>query len=298
MSNNKMHDNEIDIDVPLVRQLLRAQFPQWADLLIKPVQSAGTDNAIYRLGTDMCIRLPRVPEAAKHIVQIAKEQRWLSQMATTLPLAIPVLQGEGNPSESYPWHWYIYGWLEGENAAVEPITDLPKAAHDLAQFLIALQQSDITAGPASRRGLPLATQDKESRQAIDALHSIINAKAVTIVWEACLKAPAWDKSPVWTHGDLLPTNLLVRKGELSAVIDFDLLGIGDPACDLIPAWAVFSANTRDIFRVQLGVDDATWMRGRGWALSVALIIIPYSQHSNPTLKAIAKRIIKELLADV
>ena len=296
MSNKKMHDNEADIDAPLVKQLLREQFPEWAALPIKPVTSAGTDNVIYRLGTDMCIRLPRTAEAAKHVEYIEKELTWLSQAATVLPLAIPVPLGKGDPNESYPWHWYLYRWLEGENAANEQIVDLPKAASDLAQFLIVLQQSDTAGGPFSRRGVPLATRDKDTRQAIEALHGIVNTEMATTTWEECLRASEWDKPPVWTHGDLLPSNLLVKQGQLSAVIDFDLLGIGDPACDLIPAWGVFSANTRDIFRARMAVDDATWMRGRGWALSIALIIIPYYQSINPGITAVAKRMINELFA--
>ena len=295
MSNIKMHDNEIDIGVPLVRQLLRVQFPQLAKLSIKPVPSVGTDNAIYRLGTDMCIRLPRVPDAAKHIEDIEKEQKWLSQIATRLPPAVPTLFGKGKPSEGYLWHWYLYHWLEGETVADKQITDLPKAADDLAQFLLSLQKSDPTGAPFSRRGVALATQDQETRQAIKALHGIIDTEAVETIWEECLHVPVWDKPPVWIHGDLLPTNLLVQHGQLSAVIDFDFLGIGDPACDLLPAWGIFSSDTRDIFRARLAVDEPTWMRGRGWALSIALIIIPYYQSSNPRLVAVANRMIHELL---
>src|SRR5471030_2481543 len=109
MSNQKMHDNEIDIDVSLVRQLLSAQFPQWAKLPLKQVSSSGTDHAIYRLGTDMCIRLPRIPGLSK---DIEKEQRWLPQFVLTLPLGIPVVLGKGSPNENYPWSWSIHRWLE------------------------------------------------------------------------------------------------------------------------------------------------------------------------------------------
>jgi len=290
----KMHDNEVDINESLVRQLLRAQFPQWAELSIKSVQSIGTDNAIYRLGTDMCIRLPRTLGASKHI---EIEQKWLPQCAPLLPLAIPVPIGKGNPNENYPLHWSIYHWLEGENAYVEPIVDQHQAAIDLAHFLIALQKIDSAGGPISRRGIPLHTRDNEVRSAIQSLHDVVDIQAVTTLWKHCLLAPEWDKNPVWLHGDLLPANLLVQHGRLTAVIDFDSLGIGDPACDLILAWSLFSSDARDIFRKALAVDDATWMRGRGWALSIALIIIPYYQNSNPGLVAVAYRMINELLGD-
>lgn len=286
-----MHDHEININEQLVRQLLNAQFPQWAILPITPVQSAGTDNALYRLGNDMCIRLPRIASAALYV---EKEQKWLSKIAPHLLLSIPVLLGKGNPQGNYPWNWEVYRWLEGENAYLEPIVDLHQAAVDLALFLQALQQIDSAEGPPSRRGQSLATQDPDTRKALAQLSGIIDTQAAKKIWETCLQAPAWDKPPVWLHGDLLPTNLLVQNGRLSAVIDFDSLGIGDPACDLIVAWSVLTRESREIFRVTLDVDDATWIRGKGWALSIALIILPYYQHSNPVLVAIAHRILNEL----
>lgn len=141
-----------------------------------------------------------------------------------------------------------------------------QAAINLAQFLIALQQIDTTGAPPTRRGAPLINQDNATRNAIESLHGIVDTEAVTAVWEKYLHASVWNKPPVWIHGDLLPVNLLVKHGRLSAVIDFGFLGIGDPACDLIPAWSVFSSNSRSIFRTTLAVDDATWMRGRGWAV--------------------------------
>lgn len=126
---------------------------------------------------------------------------------------------------------------------------------------------------------------------------MLDTGAVTAAWEAALQAPAWDGPPVWLHGDLSPLNLLVQRGRLSAVIDFGCLGVGDPACDLIVAWNLLSAQTRDILRVALAVDDATWARGRGWALSIGLIALPYYQSINPALAGIARRAIDEVLAD-
>ena len=294
MSNIKMHEHEIEIDALLIQQLLNEQFPQWAQLPIKPTQSIGTDNAIYQLGVDMCVRLPRLPDVAQ---SIETEQKWLPLFSTNLPLGIPVLLGKGAPNDSYPLHWSIYRWLEGENAFIAPIVDLHQAAIDLAQFLTALQKICPAGGPPSRRGVPLLTQDDETRGAIESLRGVIDTTVITVLWEECLKVPAWNKPLVWTHSDLLPANLLVKQGRLSAVIDFGMMGVGDPACDLIVAWSVLSSNTRDIFRRTLAVDDATWMRGRGWALSIALIILPYYHSTNPGLVAVANRMINEIIAD-
>jgi aminoglycoside phosphotransferase (APT) family kinase protein len=293
-----MHVDEVDVDVSLVGRLLAAQFPQWADLPIEPVHSAGTDNAIYRLGSDMTVRLPRIPGATG---QVDKEHRWLPRLAPHLPLAIPVPLAKGTPGEGYPWHWSIYRWLEGENATVEHITDLDQAARELAQFVAALQRIDPLGGPPpgahnSFWGVPLSTRDAYTRAAIASLEGMLDTSAVTAAWDAALQAPAWHGPPVWIHGDLQPLNLLVERGRLSAVIDFGCLGVGDPACDLIVAWNFLSAEARDVFRATLPVDDATWARGRGWALSVGLIALPYYQSTNPVLANIARRAIEEVLA--
>ncbi|MSQ08345.1 MAG: aminoglycoside phosphotransferase family protein [Dehalococcoidia bacterium] len=297
MPADKMHVDEVDTDASLVGRLLAAQFPQWADLSIEPVRSAGTDNAIYRLGDDMAVRLPRIHWAAG---QVDKEHRWLPRLAPHLPLAIPVPLAMGKPSEGYPWHWSICRWLEGENATIERISDPRQAATDLAQFISALQRIDTTGGPLpgpQERGVPLAMRDAYTRDAIARLHGMLDTGAATAAWEAALQAPRWHGAPVWTHGDLQSGNLLSVKGRLSAVIDFGCLGVGDPACDLIVAWNLFSPESRDVFRAALPVDDATWARGRGWALSVGLIALPYYKDTNPVLAGINRYAIDAVLAD-
>jgi aminoglycoside phosphotransferase (APT) family kinase protein len=294
-----MHVDEVDTDISLVGRLLAAQFPQWADLPIQPVCSAGTDNALYRLGNDAVVRLPRIHWATG---QVDKEHRWLPRLAPFLPLAIPVPLAKGKPGEGYPWHWSVYRWLEGENATIERIADPRRAATDLAQFITVLQRIDATGGPPSgppnsSRGVPLAMRDADTRAAIASLDGMLDTDAVTTVWEAALQAPAWHGAPVWIHGDLQSGNLLAQQGQLCAVIDFGCLGVGDPACDLIVAWNLFSAETRNVFRAALQVDDATWARGRGWALSVGLIALPYYQSTNPVLAGIAQRAINQALVE-
>lgn len=299
MPTGKMHADEVDTDTALVSRLVAEQFPQWANLPIQPVRSAGTDNALYRLGDEVVVRLPRIHWA---VGQVEKEQKWLPRLAPLLPLAVPVPLAKGTPAEGYPWEWSIYQWLEGETATVERIADLSQAATDLARFVAALQRIDPIDGPPpgehnSFRGVPLTTRDDETRAAIACLHGAIDVGAVTAAWEGALEAPAWGGPPVWIHGDLQSGNLLAVQGRLSAVIDFGCLGVGDPACDLTVAWTLLSGETRDTFRAVLPVDDATWARGRGWALSVGLIALPYYQSTNPVLAGIARHAIAEVLAD-
>ena len=296
----RMHADELDTDVSLVGRLVAAQFPQWAGLSIEPVPSAGTDNTLYRLGDDMVVRLPR---RERDSGTLQKEREWLPRLAPLLPLAVPVPLAEGMPAEGYPFAWSVYEWLEGETATSERITDLGQAATDLAQFIAALQQVDPTDGPSPGehnvfRGEPLGKRAESTRTAIASLHRAIDVAAVTAAWDEALRSPDWRRAPVWIHGDLDARNLLVERGRLSAVIDFGCLGVGDPACDVMVAWKVLSADTRDIFRVELSVDEATWTRGRGWALSQALMALSYyTLETNAVLVREAQRWMAEVLAD-
>ncbi len=294
----RMHDNEIDTDPGMVARLLAAQFPELATLPIERVPSSGTDNALYRLGNEWVARLPRIDWA---LGQGEKERQWLPKLAPHLPLTLPVQIAQGRPGEGYPYAWTIYRWLPGESAAYERLADPNQAARDLAAFIKALQRIDPTGGPDARvqrmRGSPLAQRDAGTREAIAQLADSLDVQAALRVWDAALRAPEWGRAPVWFHGDLLPGNLLVDQGRLSAVIDWSGLGVGDPACDLMCAWALFRGESRAMFRAALGVDDATWARARGHALSQAVIFIPYYVNTNPIGVTHARRQLNAVLED-
>lgn len=290
----KMHADEAHTDVDLVRRLLEAQFPDWAMLPIERVSSSGTDNALYRLGDDMVVRLPRVEWATGGV---DKDFQWLPRLAPLLPVSVPAPLARGKPAEGYPWEWGVYTWLEGENPTVGAVADPGSLAGDLVHFLRAFRRIDLSGGPASRRGAPLVSQDDWTRAALVGLEGMIDTEAATAAWDAALNTPAWAGPPMWIHGDLLPGNLLLQDGRLSAVIDFAIVGVGDPACDLIVAWAALPGATRDHFRAELEVDEDTWARGRGWALSIALVALPYYKDTNPAFAGIARHAIREVLAD-
>jgi aminoglycoside phosphotransferase (APT) family kinase protein len=294
-----MHADEVETDPELVRRLLASQFPAWAGLPIERVASDGTDNAIYRLGEELAVRLPRIGWAAE---QPAKEHEWLPRLAPLLPLRVPVPLAIGEPGEGYPWRWTVVPWLRGENATPERVADPLRVATTLGEFVAALHRIDVAGAPQpgmtnSGRGVPLADRDGAVRAAIGQLGDELDATAVTDAWESALAAPVWDRPPVWLHGDLQAGNLLAHDGVLSAVIDFGCLAVGDPACDAMVAWTYFSGVARDVFRETLPLDDATWARGRGWALSVGVIAIPYYKRTNPVLAAVGRCSIDEVLAD-
>jgi aminoglycoside phosphotransferase (APT) family kinase protein len=296
MGAPKMHADEIDTDVALVRRLLADQFPQWAGLAIDPVESYGTDHDIYRLGGHLAARLPRIGWATE---QAAKEARWLPKLAPHLPLAVPVQLAKGQPAEGYPFEWSVYQWLPGENAN-GTIDDLNQAAVDLAAFVKALREADTIGAhprPTRGRGSPLSELDEQVRRSVAALDDRIDGDATRRSWEESLNAPEWDGEDVWLHGDLLPGNLLVVEGRLSAVIDFGGLNVGDPACDLQPAWNVLAGDSRARYRAELKVDEASWLRGRGWALYQAVSALPYYWDTNPGMIRQASHALAQVLAD-
>jgi len=299
MTTHKMHADEIDIDTDLVRRLVALQFPQWADWPIVRVESTGTDNAIFRLGHELAVRLPRRPSSTS---QIDTEQRWLPVLAPRLPLEIPTPIARGEPAYGFPWRWSVYRWLDGNNALTADVGASRDAALAIAQFVNALHHIDARDGPPAGatnfyRGAPLVQRDPFVRRALAALTDDVDVAAVARIWDVALAAPAWRGSPTWIHGDLAPGNLLVRDGRVRAVIDFGCLGVGDPACDLMVAWNLLSGDARALFRATLAPDDATWARARGWALSVALLQWPYYRRTNPSIVAQAKWTIAAVVAE-
>jgi len=290
----KMHEGEIDIDIPLVKRLLAEQFPQLAKRTITVVRSTGTVNAIYRLDDDLYLRLPRVPAWAQ---SIEREWTWLPKLAPHISLSIPQPLAQGKPTNWYPYPWAVYRWLEGLPYQDDLISDERQVALDLANFILELRSVAMLEAPRGGRR-PLVELDAVTRAAIASSRTAIDTAAVSAAWARSLAAPPWDGKPVWLHGDLLKSNLLVQGGRLFAVLDFGGVGIGDPAADVVPAWSVFSSAGREAFRQALGVDDDTWGRARGYALHQAVMVIPYYPTTNPDFVTMAKRTVEEVLAEL
>jgi aminoglycoside phosphotransferase (APT) family kinase protein len=289
-----MHPDELPIDEALVRSLVVAQFPEWAALPLRPVRFFGTDNAIYRLGDELAVRLPR---REKNVIQLEKEIEWLPKLARLLPLAIPEPVAVGEPGEGYPLPWAVYRWLDGNPAYETPPREPER---ELAALLGALRRIDPAGGPPPGehnffRGEPVRVRDEVTRSAMATLG--LEHEAVPI-WEEALAAPDWTGPPVWIHGDLDARNLLVSNGRISGVVDFGGLGVGDPACDAMAAWKVLSAEGRERLRRALELDDATWARARGWALTTAANALTYyTDETNPLLVREARNWLAEVLAD-
>jgi aminoglycoside phosphotransferase (APT) family kinase protein len=291
-------DGRAGIDAGLVKRLLAAQFPQWSDLPVTPVEVDGWDNRTYRLGDDLTVRLPT---AEHYVAAVDKEDRWLPILAPLLPVSIPVPIAKGAPGEGYPFRWSVRGWLGGETASVDRVDDLPGFATSVAEFIVALQGIDASGGPLAgahsfHRGAPPAHYDEETRRALAVLAGRIDTDRAAAVWAAALGA-TWPGPPVWFHGDVASGNLLVREGKLVAVIDFGTCGVGDPACDLVIAWTMFARESREVFRDAVGQDEDTWARARGWALWKALIGLAEDVDIDEERAAVNLRVVAEVVAD-
>lgn len=285
------------IDAALVQRLIATQYPHWAHLTVEPVLPGGWDNRTFRLGHRMSVRLP---SAAAYVAQVEKEHKWLAVLAPQLPLPIPVAIAKGAPAFGYPWPWSVYAWLDGEPAREDLIDSEEAFARTLAGFLVDLHRIDITDAPLAGphnfyRGGALSIYDGETRSALELLAGCIDTASALKVWESAMGS-TWSNPNVWVHGDLACGNLLVKEGKLSAVIDFGSSAVGDPACDLVIAWTMFGEESRHVFRSALALDDATWARGRGWALWKALITLAKLDESQRKVDK-SNQVIQRILAD-
>lgn len=277
----------VDITVDLVKKLIFEQFPQWSHLEIKPVKNSGHDNRTFHLGDDLTIRLPSGKE---YEPQIQKEAKWLPVLAQHLSLPITAPVAKGKPTPEYPLAWSINRWLVGETVTHTNV-DLQKFAIELARFLKELEAINAENGPQAGahnfyRGGDLAVYIEEFEQALTQLPAGPQRNHYQDIWTTAL-ATKWEKKPVWVHGDIAVGNLLVNDGHLSGVIDFGILGTGDPACDLVIAWTFFDSKSRKAFKEEMGLDDTTWQRGKAWALWKALI--------TPD-DAVSKKVLVDMLA--
>lgn len=294
MGVRKLHQDEPDIDEGLVRALVDEQFPRWAELPLKHVDSHGTQNVLYRLGDEWVVRLPRL---AGVVPELAGLRQWMPYLAARLPVPVPEQVAEGEPGHGFPWPWAVHRWLPGENPSVGRLARPEALAEDLAAFVTAMRAIDTTDAPESYRGRPLAERADGTREVIRRLDKTIDSGAALAVWDEAVRAPGAARD-VWLHGDLQPGNLLVWDGgRLASVIDFGCMGTGDPAVDLITAWYVLGGPERQVFRQAAEVDGDAWVRGRGWALTIAAHELAYYRDTNPFMVRTASRVVGEVLAD-
>jgi aminoglycoside phosphotransferase (APT) family kinase protein len=283
---------EVHIDAQLVRALLRAQHPDLACLRIAELDS-GWDNAMFAVGDELAVRLPRRQLGA---ALIAHEQCWLPQLAAALPLPTPAPLRIGAPACGYPWSWSIVPWLPGEAADVAVVR--PDQADALARFLRALHAPAPAEAPRNpHRGVPLAVRAEATTERIERLERTTDAIAPSVrrCWRDALVAP-FDAPPTWIHGDLHPRNVLVREGRLSGIIDWGDIAQGDRATDLATVWMLLrEASARE--RVIAGlpeVSPATWIRARGWAVFFGVVLLDTGLVNDPRHARLGRRVLTQI----
>jgi aminoglycoside phosphotransferase (APT) family kinase protein len=303
---DRLHPDEVSIDAVLVRELLRTQMPDLADLDVRAVPAQGTDNVVFRVGSELSVRLPRKSAAVRSLLV---EREWLPRLAHQLPLPVPLPIAPGEPSDRYPFPWTVSTWVRG--IPLVPTNGLrSEDVEVLAHFTAILQSLDASGGPAvepGQRAGPVAPYDRVARAALEGVLNLkaagriepdlVDEKRAASLWAAAVDADAWPGPPVWVHRDLQGGNLLTSSdGRLMGVLDFGGLAVGDPAGDVMAAFHVFSDESRPIFRTAVGADDATWARARGWALTQGLEALPYYLDTHPGMVAMARRVIRATLS--
>jgi aminoglycoside phosphotransferase (APT) family kinase protein len=290
----RLHADQVDIDESVARRLIAAQLPRYAKLPLHRVASGGTDNAVFRLGSALAMRMPLVESA---VGSLLREVRWLPVVGSHVSLEVPSVVASGAPGEGYPFPWAVLSWLPGQDALSGRFRSLPDTATALAQFVAELRSLDATDGPVGGRGGPLAGRDEAFRSALSQCDGLVDVSRAAAVWDDALAAPGWDGPPVWLHADLIPGNLLLRDGRLVGILDFGTVSRGDPAYDLTAAWHILDAASRPGFLSLVDADGPTRRRARGLVLSGGIIALPYYLHTNPSMVTTAHTGINAVLAD-
>jgi aminoglycoside phosphotransferase (APT) family kinase protein len=291
-------DRRFEVVRELAQLLIDSQFPTWSHLPLIMIDSAGTDNSMYWLGENLAVRFPMSVSAAE---QVAKEHKWLPKMSS-FAVAIPKVIGAGRPMKEFPFPWSVMNWIEGNDGTTDIIADWLKTAEDLGQFIREFRRQNTSGAPLAGkhnafRGTALVNLDKITRDAIDALGELFDKACLLKIWEKAMGVQPWAGPPVWIHGDIHAANIILKNGNIAGIIDFGLMGVGDPACDLAPVWSFLPTHARDRFREAVDVDESTWQRGKGWGLYIGVIALSYYRERNPTLSSIAEKAIRAVIED-
>ncbi len=285
---------EIEINESLIRHLLEEQHPDLAYLPMQPADT-GWDNAMFRLGDQLAVRMPRRKIA---VPLLHHEQTWLPQLAERLPIPVPTICRVGQPTADYPWQWSIVPWLDGVTADQEE-----PHANQVERFVTFLRSLHIPA-PASAptnpgRGIPLSQRAagiEERMQRLETQTSLITA-AIKHTWKQALNAPI-DVQPTWLHGDLHARNVLVKDGVITGIIDWGDMAAGDRATDLASIWLLFAEQTvRQQAIDQCQISEATLQRAKGWAIVFGVLLLDTGLVDNPRHAAIGERTLLRVASD-
>ncbi|WP_262296178.1 aminoglycoside phosphotransferase family protein [Microvirga sesbaniae] len=294
-----MHDDQVPIDADMVRELVVDQFPEYRHERIVRLASAGTDNAIFRIGSGVAARFPlRAMDAAACAEMLRRDAAAMTEFATHSPYATPRPLGLGRPGARYPMAWAVQSWIDGETATPTGLAASAAFARDVADLIASLRAADTRGrrfdGPG--RGGRLPDHDDWMDVCFRNSDGLLDVARLRGLWARLRELPP-SGPDVMSHRDLIPANLLVRDGRLAGVLDAGGFGPADPALDLVAAWHLLDRDRRDIVRSRLGSGDVEWMRGAAWAFQQAMGLVWYYRRTNPRMSALGRSTLSRLLDD-
>jgi aminoglycoside phosphotransferase (APT) family kinase protein len=299
-----MHDGQLDVSAGMVRELVAGQFPAWRGLAVRAVESAGTVNAIFRIGDRLAARFPLVgAHYAQVRAQLETEAAAGRELAGRTRFGTPEPVALGQPGAGYPLPWSVQTWLAGVTATeVDPGGSVP-FARDLAEFITAVRAID-THGRVFRgsgRGGELRGHEQWVQTCFDRSGGLLDVPRLRAVWSVMRALPRGPEPDVMSHQDLIPGNVLVIDGpgggaRLAGVLDVGGLGPADPALDLVAGWHLLADGPRQVFRAALGSDDREWARGQAWAFEQAMGLVWYYAETNPVMAELGRRTLDRILA--
>ncbi|MCA0293951.1 MAG: aminoglycoside phosphotransferase family protein [Actinobacteria bacterium] len=295
----EMHPGQLSLSVGQVARLVAAQFPAWSGRPVRAVASAGTVNALFRVGDTLVARFPLLgddPDAVRR--DLEREAARTAELAASTAVPVPRPVALGEPGEGYPLPWSVQTWLEGVDAFVDDPGDSTGFARDLAAFVGELRAVD-TRGRSfdgGGRGGLLPAHDAWVESCFQASGELVDVPRLRRLWEAWRVLPP-SGPDVMSHGDLIPGNVLVRDGRLAGVLDGGGFQAADPALDLVGAWHLLESGPREVFRDAVGSAELEWTRGKAWALEQAIGAGWYYHRTNPVMSRMAVRTLERLLAD-
>jgi aminoglycoside phosphotransferase (APT) family kinase protein len=297
LSPMTMHADQLDIPVETVRRLIAEQFPPWTALPVRPLASAGTVNALFRIGEHLTGRFPLQP------LEVAAARRWLEEeaaaareLAGRTAYATPEPVAIGEPGAGYPLPWAVQTWVAGTPAAEDDPGGSVPFAHDLAAFIVGVRSIDTQGRTFARagRGGDLRNHDAWMEECFAHSGHLVDVPRLRRLWADLHELPRTSPD-VMSHGDLTPGNVLVDGGRLAGVIDVGGLGPADPALDLVAAWHLLEAGPREVLRADLASDDLEWLRGQAWALEQAMGVVWYYVESNPAMHRMGRTTLQRIL---
>lgn len=294
-----MHNDQVQIDIDLARDLILGQFPQYEDEKITPLPAAGTVNAIFRIGSKYTARFPlRLTDAVQAAARLREEAAAMEELAECCPFPTPRPIGIGKPDKAYPMPWLLQNWIDGETATAEGLSGSVTFARDLARLVNALRMADVNGRHFDGRGRGgrLSSHDDWMEVCFSQSEGFLDVPRLRDMWATLRDLPPAG-AQVMSHRDLIPANLLVRGEHLAGVLDGGSFGPADPALDLVAGWHLLDRERRNFFREATGASELEWKRGAAWAFEQAMGLVWYYNETNPTMSALGRSTISRLLDD-